>query len=190
MKSRTCAARSTPEAGGSAAGRSIKKMKKPSAILLMLLFTVGCTTQSFHAPSKSMEPTIPEGSSVTIDFNAYRSSDPARFDIVAFNPPEPANADFIFRVLGLPGETISIQTNGIFINGHSLPLPVGLQYKPIDTEPSVKQLGLTEYYLLGDNTTVANDSRQYGPIERDRILGKVEEIEPAPPAGRGEAPRP
>ncbi|HMO51685.1 MAG TPA: S26 family signal peptidase, partial [Kiritimatiellia bacterium] len=95
---------------------------------------------------------------------------------------------FVFRILGLPNEILAISSNHIMADGVVLTLPPGLNYKAADNDSSVHELGPTQYFLLGDNTDVAYDSRYIGPIERTKLLGKVTKIEPAP-SGRGEAPR-
>ncbi|HMP00550.1 MAG TPA: signal peptidase I [Kiritimatiellia bacterium] len=154
-------------------------MKRCTAITLILATCMGCSTQTFYVPSESMTPTIPVGSSVTINFSAYRKSDPARFDLVAFKPPEPDDAVFVFRVIGLPNETITLSSNRILADGIVLTLPKGLKYKPADVYSSVHKLGPTQYFLLGDNTDVAYDSRYIGPTEKAKILGKVTRIEHA-----------
>jgi signal peptidase I len=125
-----------------------------------------------------MEPTIPAGSKVTIDYNAYSTASPARFDIVAFRPPMQSNAIFTFRIVALPGEAIQLTETAVLINGKKVSSPNGLQYAPVASGINQTNLSTTQFFLLGDNTARARDSRYFGPIDRSDILGQVIKIEP------------
>ena len=127
-----------------------------------------------------MEPTIPKGSKCIVDFDAYSSAAPARFDIVVFGPPKSKNVIFCFRVVGLPGETIQITQEAVLIDGKELTPPDALSYgpRPSGSNQARTKLGSTKYFLLGDNSFNARDSRYFGPVERSDILGKVIGTEP------------
>ena len=138
---------------------------------------MGCSKRTHDAPSSSMEPKLPAGSKVTIDYAAYRSEQLARFDIVAFRPPAPQNAIFTFRVVGLPGEAIQLTTDAVLIDGMAVAHPDGLKYIPAPSGINKVNLARSAYFLLGDNTARARDSRYLGPIDGSQILGKVIGIE-------------
>ena len=124
-----------------------------------------------------MEPTIPAGSKVTIDYTAYNTMPPARFDIVAFRPPKQPNAIFTFRIVALPGETIELTETAVLINGKNVSPPNELRYAPVTSGINHTNLNGTQFFLLGDNTANAKDSRYFGPVNRTNILGKVIKIE-------------
>jgi len=154
-------------------------MKRLLPILLVAVVAfVGCSRRTLDMPSASMEPTIPAGSRVTIDFDAYSSAAPARFDIVAFQPPSPPNAVFVFRVIGLPGESVQITPQAVLINGQKVIPPDGLTYMPAQSQINQANLTATQFFLLGDNPTNARDCRFFGPVGRSSILGKVIRIVP------------
>ena len=157
-------------------------MKTPILFLIFALVSIGCSKRTLDMPSASMEPTIPAGSIVTIDYSAFRSALPERFDIVAFRPPTPPHAIFAFRVVGLPNEKVQITPDGVFIDGQKVTPPNGLKYEPRSSDTNLVELNPTEYYLLGDNTARAMDSRYLGPIENNMILGKIIGIEQSVPA--------
>jgi signal peptidase I len=149
--------------------------KYVTASLLLLLF-LGCSKTIYHMPSSSMDPTIPPGSRVKVDRCAYKEAKPARFDLVAFKPPDHPRATFVFRVLGLPGETIEITEKGVLVNVEMLEIPEGLEYLPESRGKNKMTLDEDEYFLLGDNTKAAKDSRFFGAIPGNRIIGKVVDI--------------
>ncbi|MCP5489327.1 MAG: signal peptidase I [Verrucomicrobia bacterium] len=151
-------------------------MVKLISIVVVAVALAGCAKRTLYMPSSSMEPTIPEGSELTVDFNAYASHSPERFDIIVFRPPDPPGALFAFRVIGLPGETVQLTPEAMLIDGEEVSPPDDLQYSPVSG--GINQTNLNSaYFLLGDNTIAARDSRYFGPIERSNIVGKVIKIE-------------
>lgn len=156
---------------------SRNNIKKWFSIVFLVLSFLECSAQTLVVPSRSMEPTIPPESIITVDLNAYSSTSPARFDIVVFHPPAPKNAIFVFRVIGLPGEAVHISPEGIFINGKKVTIPDGLRYIPAPSGINHANLSTKDFFLLGDNSVNANDCRYFGPINRSNILGKVISIE-------------
>lgn len=135
-----------------------------------------------------MEPTIPAGTTVEVDFSAFRNTGPKRWEIVTFSPPKSANpsggdATFIMRVIGLPGETVEFGSSGILIDGAKLNLPKkmkGIAYVGTDTFPNSKTvsppklvLGSDDYFVLGDNSANANDSRFWGALSGTSITGRL-----------------
>jgi signal peptidase I len=159
------------------------------AALLLRAFVV----QTFYIPSGSMEPTLQIGDRILVDKLAYHLHGVGRGNIVVFKRPANENcggepvADLVKRVVGLPGESISL-TKGpkgyVKINGKRLDesyLPSSVQGKtfpgpagtPYDLEkPFV--VPANEYFVMGDNRTDSCDSRYWGPIPRSLIVGKVD----------------
>jgi signal peptidase I len=125
----------------------------------------------------SMLPSIMPGDIVAVDRKAYWLNQPKRFDLVAFRYFNHSNAVVIFRVVGLPGETIQLQTGTVTVGGKVLQLPDNVRTIPV----SVGAFGSTNtytipkrhYYLLGDNGTNASDSRFWGPVKRENVIGKA-----------------
>ena len=139
-------------------------------------------------PSSSMEPTITAGSNVKVDLNAFRNSDPSRWDVVTFSPPKAAtsskeNQTWIMRIVGLPGETVDFSGSNIQVDGTQLTLPIDLKelhYLGVEALKGSNRitrtrivLGAGEYFVLGDNSSNANDSRYWGALSRGRISGKL-----------------
>ena len=126
-------------------------------------------------PSESMEKTIMTGDRVFGNRLAYMTKDPERFDIVIFKFPDDESQLFIKRVIGLPGETVTIKDGKVYINDSEEPLddsfvaetPVGHfgQYKVPEGS----------YFMLGDNRNHSRDSRYWinSFVEKDKILGKA-----------------
>ncbi|MBI2183735.1 MAG: signal peptidase I [Thaumarchaeota archaeon] len=123
---------------------------------------------------RSMEPLYPAGTRLWVSRIAYLLREPRRGDVVVVRRMGGSDLIVLKRVVGLPGERVSWTTHGLNIDGvafwehyvSSVPVP-GDEY------PVEHQLGLDEYYVLGDNRLYSEDSRHYGPVKSSMILGKV-----------------
>lgn len=142
--------------------------------------STGCHRQVYVQTSVAMEPTIKPGDRVKVDTAAYKHSVPARWDIIIFRFPEGRNTLATMRVVGLPGETIEVEEDGIVVNGAPLAPPAsmrGIRYRPVSSvNPNVRYpLAIPEKscFVLGDNSSHARDSRFWGPLSVNEIVGKV-----------------
>lgn len=143
--------------------------------------------QAFYIPSASMHPTLVEDDRVLVNKLSYRFGDVQRGDIVVFHRPEGAPGeidDFIKRVIALPNETVSFSEGTVFVDG----LPLGEDY--IDDAPSTSdqvipgcdnspavadtcQVPDGMVFVMGDNRQASFDSRRFGPIDEDSIVGRA-----------------
>jgi signal peptidase I len=161
--------------------------------LIVAVLVKSFLIQVFWIPSGSMEETLQVGDRVIVNKLAYRLGDPGRGDVVVFEPetadPESVFAkvsrnllesvglrtpesDLIKRVIGLPGDTIEIMGNELFINGSLLDEPYLRPNVRMNTfGPEVVPEG--EYFVMGDNRSSSRDSRVFGPIEGSRIVGRA-----------------
>lgn len=146
-------------------------------ILLCVFVVPKYVIQRTVVSGASMEDTLHDGESLMVEKVSYHFTDPDRFDVVVFYPDaEDRSEYYVKRVIGLPGETIQITGDDIYINGELLPEDYGKQemvYSGIAEEPLV--LGDDEYFLMGDNRYVSFDSRyeEIGPVHKDMIAGKA-----------------
>ncbi len=120
-----------------------------------------------------MEPTLSHGQRLLV--RPLDHCDPiARGDIVVAHEPRLLHTDYIKRIIGLPGEHVGIGASGVLINEHSLHEPYLAEEKWLRGGPvSQWLLGEDEYLVLGDNRNDSRDSRRFGPLSRDHILGKA-----------------
>ena len=146
-------------------------------ILLCVFVIPKYVVQRTVVSGASMEDTLHDGESLLVEKISYRFTDPERFDVVVFYPDEEEQTEYyVKRVIGLPGETIQITGDDIFINGELLEEDFGKQemvYSGIAEDAFL--LGEDEYFLLGDNRYISFDSRyeEVGAIHKEMIAGKA-----------------
>lgn len=124
-------------------------------------------------PSSSMEPTLQIGQRLIVSKLAYNFHEPERGDIIVFHPPnEPWDSTpFIKRIIGLPGETVEVQNNTVYINGQPLDEPYVKE--TIRYTMSKVTVPRNEYFVLGDNRNVSGDSHTGWTVPRENIIGKA-----------------
>ncbi|HLC89994.1 MAG TPA: signal peptidase I [Patescibacteria group bacterium] len=132
----------------------------------------------FYVKGASMEPNFYDHEYLIIDEITYRFSAPERGDSVVFRFPLDPGQYFIKRIIGLPNEKIKIADGKIYIFNQAKPegevLNENYLLPAMKTLGEVEvQLGADEYYLLGDNRTASLDSRIFGPVKRQFIVGRT-----------------
>ncbi len=124
----------------------------------------------------SMNDTLQDGDQLILEKVSYRFRDPARFDIVVFRFAHAKNIFYIKRIIGLPGETVQIIGDDIYIDGEILEEDYGLE--PIQDPKMAAEpitLGEDEYFVLGDNRNDSSDSRDpsVANVKRSQIVGRA-----------------
>ncbi|MBO5237624.1 MAG: signal peptidase I [Lachnospiraceae bacterium] len=152
------------------------------AISILIVMIIGYSivefgVQTLRIVGQSMEPTLQNGDVVLVNKIGYVFGEPQRFDIIAFKQREGDNSYYnVKRVIGLPGETVTIQDGYIFIDGvvlTELPFEEKIATEGLAMEGITLEKG--EYFVLGDNVNNSEDSRfaNMGNILENEILGKV-----------------
>lgn len=137
--------------------------------------------QPFIVSGSSMVPTFRDGEYLIIDQLSYRTSEPQRGDIVVFKYPKDNTQYFIKRIVGLPGEKVTIRDTKVYITNQENPKGFELKEEYLSSgsmtlgvnENNVVSLGADEYFVLGDNRAGSSDSRFWGPVPEYDLVGKV-----------------
>lgn len=146
----------------------------------------------YKIPSPSMVPTLDVGDRVLVARFLYRFTSPGRGDIVVFRWPGDGKTVFIKRIIGLPGETVSLEDGHVYVNGRELAEPYVAKQadgKPEPTDPAPLLPGTTmaepwslnepykvpagTYFVMGDNRMASDDSRVWGPVPSANLIGKA-----------------
>lgn len=135
-------------------------------------------SQPHKVSGNSMFPTFHDGDYILTDKITYRFSYPQKGDVVVFKNPRDESQDFIKRVIGIPGDTVKVQNNKVYVNDQE----VNEYYLPPNTPTrrgSYLQEGVPvkvdddNVIVIGDNRDHSSDSREWGQLPKDKIIGKV-----------------
>ncbi|MBB3059492.1 signal peptidase I [Microbulbifer rhizosphaerae] len=131
----------------------------------------------YHIPSASMMPTLNPGDYILVKTFAYANTMPEIGDIVVYKPPQ-LNVPFIGRVMARPGDNISVQDSIAIVNGQRqeenyILKPEGVCYIRDFPETTVPDEAL---FIVGDNRCNSRDSRMFGTVSQNNLIGKVSYI--------------
>ena len=142
------------------------------------------TTQSFLIEGSSMEPTLIQDERLLVNRFVYTQSPlslfgadeylfggPKRGDIVVFHPPTGSDTDFVKRIIGVPGDWIDLDGNAVYVNGERTDWVEVTTARRNDDYPV--QVPPGEYFVLGDNRRVSVDSRNWGFVDADSLVGRA-----------------
>ena len=146
-----------------------------SAVVLALIVQQ-FIIRPFIVNGASMDPTLKTGDYLLIDEVSYRLREPERGDVVVFrSPPEPTKF-FIKRIIGLPGDTVSIEGSKVTIKNAENPKGFVLS-EPFITHASVNSMTVNvptdEYFVMGDNRNGSFDSRSWGTLPKANLRGRA-----------------
>lgn len=133
----------------------------------------------FHKVSgNSMVPTYHNGDYLITEKVSYRFRNPRHEEVVVLKNPRDESQDFIKRVIAVPGDTLKVTNNSVYINGQLLQenyLPPGTPTRSgaFITEGMQVTAGANQYYVFGDNREHSSDSREWGPIKKEEIIGRA-----------------
>jgi signal peptidase I len=142
------------------------------AIVAVGLLFVPLVAEPFRIPSASMAPTIQTGDHVIVDKLAYRDALPTRGELAVFRAPG-AGQVTLKRVIGVPGDRVVIEDGVLVVNGRRQREPYA-DPASIDSEyfgPVTVKAGTV--FVLGDNRADSIDSRDFGAVPTDRLIGRV-----------------
>ncbi len=132
--------------------------------------------QPFVVEGESMHPTFETGDYLIVDQLSYRLGDPKRGDVVVFRYPNNPSVFYIKRVIGLPGETVHIdkgQTSITKTDGTELMLDESYVVAEDATYDLDSTLGPNQFFVMGDNRPKSSDSRAWGPLPREDLMGRA-----------------
>lgn len=131
----------------------------------------------FLVSGASMDDTFHNGEYLIVDQVSYYFEKPARGDVVVFRYPRDPSKFFIKRVIGVPGDTITIENGTVTIRNEAHPNGFILEEPYIDfmdpAPPFTETLNDREYFVMGDNRNESSDSRSWGVLQEERIVGRA-----------------
>lgn len=132
--------------------------------------------EPFVVSGSSMIPTFENANYLIVDKISYKLSNPERNDVVIFRYPNDRKKFFIKRIIGLPNETLDIKANVVTITNSEHPKGFDLEepyVKNIANNTTHFELKNDEYFVMGDNRSGSSDSRYWGAVKRELLIGKA-----------------
>ena len=159
-----------------------------TAVLIFVALQI--TTQSRIIEGTSMFPTLTSGERMLVNRFVYARVDsgplsaigggdgyvfhgPDHGDIIIFQPPSGSNTDFVKRVIGVPGDVIDIRGGYVYLNGEKMDEPYLSQTTSAQGETYPKTVPEGHYFVMGDNRRVSNDSRAWGFVNAEDVVGRA-----------------
>ncbi len=155
--------------------RLVREIIETLVLTVLMFLVIRLAVQNFNIDGMSMEPNLHNQELVLVDKWSYRFNRPGRGDVIVFvAPPNPAQ-DYIKRIIGLPGDVVTIRDTQVFVNGKALNEPYidpRLQGNPY--APTTNLL-IPEgaYFVLGDNRNGSSDSRDWGCVPQPNVVGRA-----------------
>lgn len=173
LEQETNAAATTPTKEASYGWMMVRELVETVVLSLIIFLLIRQVVQNYRIENHSMEPNFYEGQFVLVNKLAYWLGEPTRGDVVVFHNPRNTNEDYIKRIIGIPGDTVEVRDQIVFVNGQALPedfphnaMPPGEFIGPI-------VVGDNQLFVMGDNRPNSSDSRVFGPIEQDLVVGQA-----------------
>jgi len=133
--------------------------------------------QPFFVKGQSMEPNFEDGDYLIVDEISYRFRNPQRGAVVVFKYPQNPSQRYIKRIIGLPGELLEIKDGKVMVfdeKGEQVLNESDYLSSNLQTSGNIQvRLGDNEYFVLGDNRPSSSDSRYWGSLPRENIIGRV-----------------
>jgi signal peptidase I len=170
--------------------RALEYVAIIAVAVLVALAAQSWLIKPYRIPSESMLDTLRPGDRVLVNRVVYHLRDPGRGDVIVFRYPEDPDVVFIKRVVGVPGDTLEVKAGRLYVNGRKVREPyvhrTGGRLDP--TTPQAAIAGSTmhdpwsltkpyrvpsdHYFVMGDNRTDSDDSRDWGTVARSAIVGE------------------
>jgi len=153
----------------------VREIVETVALTGLIFVIIRFTIQGSHVSGISMEPGLVENQNVMVNKIAYIFHSPERGDVIVLHNPQNTNEDLIKRVVGLPGDTIKIDSMHIWVNDVPLKEPYinAPPNVPLNRVAKTWRVPPNEYFVLGDNRPSSEDSRYIGSIPKEFIVGQA-----------------
>lgn len=155
--------------------RLVREVIETIVLTVLMFLIIRMAVQNFQIQGHSMEPTFHDQELVLVDKWTYLFHKPVRGDVVVFVAPPDPSQDYIKRVIGLPGDVVTIQGTQVYVNGKLIQEAYVKPYNQGNpwTSFTNRVIPPNDYFVLGDNRGGSSDSRDWGCLPRANIIGRV-----------------
>lgn len=143
------------------------------ALAAIIWLAVNFATARFIVEGSSMEPSFHTGQMLIISRLDYRFGSPQRGDVIVFQYPGNLTDDYIKRIIGVPGDNVLIEGGSVYVNGRKLDEPYIAPRGTITPALGRWVVRPNTYFVMGDNRNASSNSRVWGLLPREDIIGKA-----------------
>jgi signal peptidase I len=157
--------------------RLVREVIETIVLTVLMFLVIRFAVQNFNIEGHSMEPNLHDQELILVDKWTYLFRPPARGDVIVFIAPPQPSQDYIKRVIGVPGDVITIQNTTVIVDGVTLketyvdPKNQGATFE--DRHISNMVVPPNDYFVLGDNRANSSDSRVWGFVPKQNIVGRA-----------------
>jgi signal peptidase I len=153
----------------------IREALETVTLVVLMVLAIRVAMQDYRIDGQSMEYTLHNEEFVLVNRAAYLFHAPARGDVIVFEYPLDTRLNYIKRVIAVPGDIISVQGERVIVDGVTLHEPYINRDDSHNPYPSFSNRIITpgEYFVMGDNRDNSSDSRDWGLVPRDDIIGRA-----------------
>ena len=155
---------------GSGFWHFLRDLLETLVLSVVLFLAINAVSARIRVDGSSMVPTLNDGQFVMVNRLAYKIGDPKHGDVVVFHYPRDPQQEYIKRIIGLPGDFVSINNGHVFVNGQQLIEPYIAAAPRSQGEWTVPENSI---FVLGDNRNNSQDSRSFGSVSMDQVIGKA-----------------
>lgn len=164
-----------PVAAGEPKKSSLTRTLVEIVVIVAAAFAIALLVQAFIVKpftihQVSMRPTLEEGDRILLNRLSYHFREPARGDVIVFHSPVNDGEDLVKRVVAVAGDTVSVAGGTVYVNGTAQDEPYILERGFAGESPETR-IPAGEVFVMGDNRNNSGDSRVFGPIPEDAVIG-------------------
>jgi len=130
----------------------------------------------FHIPGGSMAPTLVPGDYILVATYVYRSNPPQRGDVIVFRYPPNPKQSYVKRVIGVPGDVVKMESHRLWLNGEELEESYTQHETQLLGSRGEWSVPAGHLFVLGDNRDNSSDSRMWGFVAHDQVVGRLKSV--------------
>ncbi|GAC1388784.1 MAG: hypothetical protein NVS4B11_04270 [Ktedonobacteraceae bacterium] len=157
--------------------RLVREIIETAVLTLLMFLVIHSAVQNFNVDGHSMEPNLHDQELILVDKWTYLFHAPARGDVIVFVAPPNPSEDYVKRIIGVPGDVITINNGAPTVDGVTLKEyyvePMRLGATPGDNPINKVVVPPNDFFVLGDNRVGSSDSRTWGFVPRKNVIGRA-----------------
>jgi signal peptidase I len=156
--------------------RLVREVIETVVLTIVMFLIIRFAVQNFNIVGHSMEPNLHDKELILVDKWTYLFHPPSRGDVIVFIAPPVPTDDYIKRIIGIPGDTITIHNTTVTVDGvslHETYIDPAMQGNPYAFKTINEVVPPNNYFVLGDNRAGSDDSRDWGFVPRQNIIGRA-----------------